>query len=149
MRPGKPEGRIPEYFRDGIVSLFVALYIRIGDVLGKCYRRHRAKEFLSLRKEIETHVTREAEECKEIHLVVDNYSSHYYATVNRWLMKRPHRLDSFLSQKPITPTRAPSSGPRPQNGSSKELQIYAKHYDGRRLEPPSIASNYLLMAPGV
>jgi putative transposase len=68
MRPGKPEGRIPDYFRDGIASLFAALYIGTGDVLGKRYRRHRAKEFLSLRKEIETHVTREVEECKEIHL---------------------------------------------------------------------------------
>jgi hypothetical protein len=38
MRTGKPEGRIPEYFRDGIGLLFAALYIGTGDVLGKCYQ---------------------------------------------------------------------------------------------------------------
>ncbi len=59
MRSGKPEGHTPEYFRHGTVSLFAALDVKKGEVLGQCYRQHRAKEFLAFLKEIETHVAAE------------------------------------------------------------------------------------------
>lgn len=90
IRPGKPEGRTPEYFRHGTVSLFAALDIRNGEVIGKCYRRHRANEFLAFLKEIETRVAGEVAAGKEVHLVLDNYCTHKSATVSRWLVKRPH-----------------------------------------------------------
>jgi len=90
MRTGKPEGHTPEYFRHGTVSLFAALDIKKGAVLGKCYRRHRAKEFLSFLKDIEAHVADEVASGKEVHLVLDNYSTHKSATVSKWLVKRPH-----------------------------------------------------------
>jgi len=90
MRPGKPEGHTPEYFRHGTVSLFAALDVKKGEVLGKCYKRHRAKEFLAFLKEIETHVEGEVAAGKEIHLILDNYCTHKSATVARWLVRRPH-----------------------------------------------------------
>lgn len=56
MRPGKPEGHTPEHFRHGTTSLFAALDVKTGKVLGKCYPRHRAKEFLAFLKNIESHM---------------------------------------------------------------------------------------------
>lgn len=90
LRPGKPEGHTPEYFRHGTVSLFAALDVQNGRVLGKCYPRHRAKEFLAFLKEIERQVAEDVAQGKEIHLVLDNYCTHKSATVSRWLIKRPH-----------------------------------------------------------
>jgi Integrase core domain. len=90
MRPGKPEGHTPEYFRHGTVSLFAALDVKKGEIIGKCYRRHRAKEFLAFLKEIEAHLAEEVAAGKEVHLVLDNYCTHKSATVSRWLVKRPH-----------------------------------------------------------
>jgi transposase len=90
LRPGKAEGHTPEYFRHGTVSLFAALDVKQGKVFGKCYRRHRATEFLSFLKEIELHVAEEVAAGKQVHLVLDNYCTHKSATVSRWLVKRPH-----------------------------------------------------------
>lgn len=90
MRSGKPEGHTPEYFRHGTVSLFAALDVQKGEVLGKCYRRHRAREFLAFLKEIENHVAEEVAAGKHVHLILDNYCTHKSATVSRWLVKRPH-----------------------------------------------------------
>lgn len=90
MRPGKAEGHTPEYYRHGTTSLFAALDVQTGKVLGKCYPRHRATEFLSFLRKIETHVAAEVEAGKEVHLILDNYATHKSATVMRWLVKRPH-----------------------------------------------------------
>jgi len=90
LRPGKAEGHTPEYFRHGTVSLFAALDVKKGKVFGKCYRRHRATEFLAFLKEIEVHIAEEVAAGKQVHLVLDNYCTHKSATVSRWLVKRPH-----------------------------------------------------------
>ena len=90
LRSGKAEGHTPEYFRHGTVSLFAALDVKKGEVLGKCYRRHRAAEFLAFLKDIEAHVSEEVAAGKHMHLVLDNYCTHKSATVSRWLVKRPH-----------------------------------------------------------
>jgi hypothetical protein len=80
----------PEYFRHGTVSLFAALDVKKGEVLGQCYRQHRAKESLAFLKEIETHVAAEVAAGKELHLVLDNYGTHKSAAVSRWLVRRAH-----------------------------------------------------------
>jgi transposase len=90
MRPGKPEGHTPEYYRHGTTSLFAALDVKSGKVLGKCYPRHRAKEFLAFLRNIESHVAGDVAAGKEVHLVLDNYATHKSATVMKWLIKRPH-----------------------------------------------------------
>jgi transposase len=90
MRPGKPEGHTPEYFRHGTTSLFAALDVKTGKVLGKCYPRHRAKEFLTFLKNIESHVAEDVAGGKDVHLILDNYATHKSATVMKWLIKRPH-----------------------------------------------------------
>lgn len=91
MRPGRPERRSFDYWRHGTLNLFAALNVHTGEVLGKCYQRHRAVEFLDFLKTIEKNLPpSESSEPYEVHLVMDNYTTHKSATVNRWLQKRPH-----------------------------------------------------------
>jgi len=90
LRPGKSEGHTPEYYRHGTTSLFAALDVKSGKVLGKCYPRHRAQDFLAFLRKIEAHVAEEVASGKEVHLVLDNYATHKSAAVMKWLVKRPH-----------------------------------------------------------
>jgi putative transposase len=85
LRPGQLERRTPEYNRNGTSSLFAALDIATGFVIGKCFRRHRASEFLKFLKLIESRVEQEL----DVHLVMDNYSTHKTASVSAWLARHP------------------------------------------------------------
>lgn len=86
MRPGQPERRAHDYKRHGTTSLFAALDIATGKVIGKCYPRHRAREFLSFLGEIDAAVPADL----DIHLVMDNYATHKTPAIRAWLAKRPH-----------------------------------------------------------
>jgi DDE superfamily endonuclease len=72
MRPGQPARRSHDYTRHGTTSLFAALDIATGKVIGKCYSRHRAAEFRKFLDEIEATVPRHL----DVHLVMDNYATH-------------------------------------------------------------------------
>ena len=72
MMPGIPKRRTHSYVRHGTTSLFAALDVASGFVIGKCYRRHRATEFLNFLKEIDAQVP----EGLDIHIVMDNYATH-------------------------------------------------------------------------
>jgi transposase len=85
MRAGQQERRTHDYKRHGVTSLFAALDIATGSVLGKCYRRHRSVEFLDFLKKIDSAVPVDL----DIHLVLDNYGTHKTALVRHWLQKRP------------------------------------------------------------
>jgi transposase len=85
MRPGQPERRSHDYTRHGTTSLFAALDIATGKVIGKCYPRHRAEEFRRFLDEIEARVPSEL----DVHLVWDNYATHKTKTIRDWLLKRP------------------------------------------------------------
>ena len=71
MLPGMPERRTHDYKRNGTTSLFAALNVATGSVIGKCYKRHRATEFLDFLKEIDRRVPDEL----DIHIVMDNYAN--------------------------------------------------------------------------
>ena len=86
MMAGVPERQTHDYIRHGTTSLFAALDVASGFVIGKCYRRHRAKEFLNFLKEIDAQVPDEL----DIHIVMDNYATHKTAAVKAWLARRPH-----------------------------------------------------------
>ena len=75
-----------QFKRNGTTSLFAALDVATGSVIGTCYRRHRAREFLDFLKVIEAHVPDDL----DIHIVMDNYSTHKTAAVKAWLARRPH-----------------------------------------------------------
>jgi transposase len=85
MRPGQPARRSHDYKRHGTTSLFAALDIATGRVIGKCYGRHRAVEFRRFLDEIEAAVPPDL----DVHLVIDNYATHKAPTVRNWLNRRP------------------------------------------------------------
>ena len=86
LRPGQVERRTHDYRRHGTTSLFAALDVATGQVIGKCYRRHRAREFLAFLKTIEANVPADL----DVHLVTDNYATHKTQTIRSWLARRPH-----------------------------------------------------------
>ena len=85
MRPGQPARRSHDYTRHGTTSLFAALDIATGRVIGKCYPRHRAAEFRKFLDEIEANVPRKL----DVHLVMDNYATHKTPLIRDWLVRRP------------------------------------------------------------
>jgi transposase len=85
MRPGQPERRASGYVRHGTCSLFAALDVAAGRVIGRCYRRHRAEEFRDFLDAVDTAVAPEA----EVHLVLDNASIHKAPAIRDWLVQRP------------------------------------------------------------
>ena len=87
MTPGQAERRTPDYVRHGTTSLFAALNVATGEVIGRCYRRHRAREFLRFLEQVDAAVPRE--KGIEIHLVLDNYGTHKTAAVKRWFLRHP------------------------------------------------------------
>ena len=86
MIPGMPERRTHSYVRHGTTSLFAALDIATGAVIGKCYKRHRAAEFPDFLKQIDVRMP----EGPQVHLVMDNYATHKTPKIKAWLARRPH-----------------------------------------------------------
>lgn len=85
MRPGLSACRTHDYVRHGTTTLFAALDAKTGKVIGKCFRKHRAKEFLKFLRVIDDSVPTEL----DVHLILDNYSTHKTPTVKRWLARHP------------------------------------------------------------
>ena len=85
MGLGYVEGVTHDYIRHGTTSLFAALDIATGHVLTQCRRRHRHQEYLSFLKHIHANVPEDL----DIHLVVDNYSTHKHPRVKRWFALHP------------------------------------------------------------
>jgi transposase len=87
MAPGQAERQAHDYVRHGTTSLFAALNVATGEVIGECHRRHRHQEFLRFPEEIDAEVPREPG--VEVHLVLDDYATHETAAVKRWFLRHP------------------------------------------------------------
>ena len=85
MGLGYVEGVTHDYTRHGTTTLFAALDIATGQVLTQCRRRHRHQEYLSFLKHIEANVPEDL----DVHLIVDNYSTHKHTRVKQWLGSHP------------------------------------------------------------
>ena len=85
LRPGQVERRTHDYKRNGTTSLFAALDIATGEVIGKCFRRHRSREFRKFLDHVEANVPEDL----DIHIVMDNYSTHKTKEIRDWFAKRP------------------------------------------------------------
>src|ERR1700761_548054 len=96
LRPGQAERRTHDYKRHGTTSLFAALDIKAGTILGKCMARHRAAEFRRFLDMIEKNVPAEL----DVHVVMDNASSHKTKLIRSWFARRPRWHAHF------TPTSA-------------------------------------------
>jgi transposase len=96
LRPGQVERHTHDYERHGTTSLFAALDVATGAVIGECHRRHRAVEFRAFLDRIETAVPPDL----EVHVILDNVSTHKTPLIRRWLVTHPRYQFHF------TPTSA-------------------------------------------
>jgi transposase len=96
LRPGQIERRTHDYKRNGTMSLYAAFDILTGKVIGRTTKRHRAKEFLDFLRQIERSTPKEL----DLHLILDNSSTHKTPEVQEWLAAHPRFIMHF------TPTSA-------------------------------------------
>jgi transposase len=96
MLPGTPERATHDYKRSGTSTLFAALEVATGKVIGSLHQRHRAIEF---KKFLQT-LDREVPAHLEVHLILDNYATHKTPAIQRWLTAHPRFVLHF------TPTGA-------------------------------------------
>ena len=85
LRPGQIERRTHDYKRNGTRSLYAAFDVASGHVIGRVTKRHRAKEFLAFLRQID----RTTDPDLDLHLILDNSSTHRTQAVNNWLEKHP------------------------------------------------------------
>ena len=85
LAPGIPERRTHDYARHGTTTLFAALDIATGEVIGQTHRRHRGAEFLQFLRTIEANVPPKM----DVHLVMDNYATHKTPTIKAWFARNP------------------------------------------------------------
>ncbi len=82
---GMPETHTHNYRRYGTTTLFAALDVATGEIIGKLKRRHRSTEYISFLRHIDQTVSADL----DIHLIVDNYSTHKSPKVKQWLLRHP------------------------------------------------------------
>jgi transposase len=85
MRPGQAERRTHDYTRHGTTTLFAALNAKSGEIIGEFHQRHRAREFRQFLDTLEAAVP----EALDVHLIVDNASTHKTPLIHRWLVRHP------------------------------------------------------------
>jgi transposase len=96
LRPGLPERQTHDYERHGTTTLFAALNVLEGTVIGQCQPRHRHQEFLLFLDKIDASVQPKL----QIHVILDNYGTHKHPLVKKWFTDRPRYRVHF------TPTGA-------------------------------------------
>lgn len=85
MKKGRAGTMTHDYKRHGTTTLFAALNVATGEVVGQCYERHRHDEFLAFLKKLE----RQTPKALDLHLIADNYATHKHPAVRAWLAKHP------------------------------------------------------------
>ncbi|MGW6412735.1 IS630 family transposase, partial [Streptomyces vinaceus] len=85
MMPGMPERRTHDYIRHGVTTLFAAMDVATGEIIGSIHRRHRAVEF----KKFLTKLDKEVPAGLDVHLICDNCSTHKSPAVKKWLETHP------------------------------------------------------------
>ena len=80
-----------DYKRNGTTTLFAALEVAEGKVIGQCYARHRHQEFIRFLKQINAATPATL----DLHLIVDNYATHKHPAVKAWLVRHPRIQQHF------------------------------------------------------
>jgi transposase len=83
IKPGRAATMTHDYKRHGTTTLFAALDVLTGKIIGQCLPRHRHEEFLTFLKTIDAEVPRRL----QVHLILDNYATHKHANVQAWLKR--------------------------------------------------------------
>jgi transposase len=92
LLPGTPERRSHDYARHGTTSLFAALNLATGEVVGSLRRRHRTHEFKQFLEQLDATVP----PALAVHLVLDNYATHKSPPIQRWLVRHPRFTLHFI-----------------------------------------------------
>lgn len=85
MDLGQPERQTHNYVRNGTLDLFAALNVATGEVIARCKQQHRAQDFVAFLRELDEHVASDL----EIHVVLDNLSTHKAPPVHRFMLRNP------------------------------------------------------------
>ena len=101
MRTGLVETRTHDYVRHGTTTLFAALNVLDGTVIGRCMARHRHQDFIRFLNAVEAAVPAG----KVIHAILDNYATHKHPKVKAWLARHPRWIFHH------TPTPGSPAGP--------------------------------------
>jgi transposase len=83
LKPGRGQTMTHDYVRHGTTSLFAALNVQDGSIIGSCQKKHRHQEWLKFLNLIKRDVPKD----KEIHLICDNYATHKHAKVKAWFAR--------------------------------------------------------------
>ncbi len=125
MRPGQVERRTHAYVQHGTRSLFAALDVATGKVIGACHRRHRPMEFQKFLQLIDERVPQGL----EFHLILDGYGKHEAPSVRRWLVRHPqfhlHFTPTSASQNPtrLRPAAAAQRGVEPPTSYFSTIRV--------------------------
>lgn len=92
LKPGRCGTFTHDYKRNGTTTLFAALQVAQGRVIGECYQQHRHQEFLRFLKRLDGEFPQD----KELHLILDNYGTHGHPKVREWLVKHPRFVLHFI-----------------------------------------------------
>jgi len=92
LKKGRCGTMTHDYKRNGTTTLFAALDLAQGKVIGQCYTRHRHEEFLKFLRRLDQEFPGNV----PLHLVMDNYGTHTHATVRRWLKRHPRIVPHFV-----------------------------------------------------
>ena len=92
MMPGMPERPTHSYVRHGVTSLFAALDMASGKVIGALHRRHRSTEYRKFLITIDKAVPAEL----DVHIICDNYATHNTDTIQKWLAAHPRFHVHFI-----------------------------------------------------
>jgi transposase len=94
LGPGRAERHTHAYARSGTTSLFAALNVATGEVIGQCHGKHRQQEFVKFLDRIAAQIP--PEPGRTIHLVMDNYGTHKAPAVKRWFQRHPDYRVHFI-----------------------------------------------------
>ena len=94
MAPARTERATHDYTRHGTTSLFAALNVATGAVVGRCHRRHRSQEFVKFLDHVNAALVREPG--VSVHMVLDNYATHKTQAVKRWFLRHPEYRLHFV-----------------------------------------------------
>lgn len=92
LRPGVPERQTHDYVRHGTTTLYAALRVLDGVVIGECRRRHRSREFVAFLRRLDRATPRR----QQLHVILDNLSAHKSPPVRRWLARHPRVQFHFV-----------------------------------------------------
>ena len=92
LKKGRCGTMTHDYKRHGTTTLFAALEVAQGKVIGQCFARHRHQEFLKFLKRLDAEFPAEM----KLHLVMDNYGTHKHPRVQNWLQRHPRLVPHFV-----------------------------------------------------